>query len=637
MGKRRTFDAQPARTMWVRHRCACLGLVVVWLVASAVRGAEPEPRAADILLRLVPPDSGLVLTVEGLRDQAAAFLQSRLADDLWQLPAVRAWLASEKYQQFERSRERIEAVLGANLTKVRDEILGDAVVLALRLPPDAPADNSQARGILLCRVRDLALLNRLIDAINTSQRKNGELAGIVDRQRNGTTYHIREFPPAVKRPSECYVIYPDGTFAFSNSEALIQSVIDRKDGLWVAGNRPAAGVAIEPGLGALPKLKSVVARLPQKAVVRLFADPRHFERLLAATTRPEKPTDARFLALIERYLSAVEYAGAALTWSEKAVVIHTVETINPSLLDPWMRRWISDPRRVNPDLLRVPATALAVASGHVDAQSLFEAISHIVPDEDQARLTNIETVLSGVLLGEDVRTKVLPRLGPGIVAYFETPASLQEQGVPPGSKPAEGGNWPAPFVMVISLSNEPDKSSPTAGAAVDNALRTVLAMMALDEKRTQGRSRITTRAVAGATVTTLDPPINFAYAIDQRKGTLIVGTSAGSVARYLESASDPKAGDRFRKVQSDAFRGAETFLCVDFDALNGFAAKYRDRLLEILASRQQRPIAEIDRDLAQAQALARLFRAGFITSRFEADASTAYRSVGLVRRNDDKP
>ena len=58
-------------------------------------------------------------------------------------------------------------------------------------------------------------------------------------------------------------------------------------------------------------------------------------------------------------------------------------------------------------------------------------------------------------------------------------------------------------------------TSPPLSAAVDNALRTVLAITALDEKRANGRSRITSRAIAGTTVTTLDPPIRFAYAVDK--------------------------------------------------------------------------------------------------------------------------
>ena len=59
-------------------------------------------------------------------------------------------------------------------------------------------------------------------------------------------------------------------------------------------------------------------------------------------------------------------------------------------------------------------------------------------------------------------------------------------------------------------------------------------MIALDDKRAQGRSRITSHAVGGCFVTTLDPPINFAYAVDRVRRRLILSTSSDAIVRYLE-------------------------------------------------------------------------------------------------------
>ena len=77
------------------------GLVLLagWTRAKAV---EPA-RAADELLRLVPADATVVLSVEGLRDQVQALTDSRLVSDLRRLPAVRAWLESEKHRHFQQS------------------------------------------------------------------------------------------------------------------------------------------------------------------------------------------------------------------------------------------------------------------------------------------------------------------------------------------------------------------------------------------------------------------------------------------------------------------------------------------------------------------------------------------------------
>ena len=119
---------------------------------------------------------------------------------------------------------------------------------------------------------------------------------------------------------------------------------------------------------------------------------------------------------------------------------------------------------------------------------------------------------------------------------------------------------------------------------------------------------------------TLDLPIPFAYAIDRANHRVVLGTKAEAVARYLECSSDPAAGQFFRKLQATAFSGAQAFACVNLDAFHEWAGKHRDRLASALAARQNRPVADVESDLAQVLALAQLFQAGFVTSRIEADA-----------------
>ena len=110
-----------------------------------------------------------------------------------------------------------------------------------------------------------------------------------------------------------------------------------------------------------------------------------------------------------------------------------------------------------------------------------------------------------------------------------------------------------------------------------------------------------------------------------------MGTRAASVARYLECSSDPDAGRFFRELQARAFSGSEAFGCVNLDLFNEWADKHRESLAQALAARQSRPVAAVESDLDQVLALAQLFRAGFVTSRIEADASAVYQSIGLIR------
>ena len=91
------FLSRPAATV--------IAFLFLFVLENAA-GAETPPRKVDALLRLVDPSAAVVLTVEGLGDQANAFLKSRLAADLQQLPTVKEWFDSEKFHQFERHEPR---------------------------------------------------------------------------------------------------------------------------------------------------------------------------------------------------------------------------------------------------------------------------------------------------------------------------------------------------------------------------------------------------------------------------------------------------------------------------------------------------------------------------------------------------
>ena len=273
---------------------------------------------------------------------------------------------------------------------------------------------------------------------------------------------------------------------------------------------------------------------------------------------------------------------------------------------------------------------------------MYDAITQIVPADDQPKLANLNALLTGVLLQQDLRGVILPRLGPGIFAYYDSPLA-PEDGSSGGSPPSTESAWPFPLVVVVPITDDraarvpPSKSGTgepapvvTVAAALENALHTALAMTALDEKRNQGRSRITTQVVAGTTVTTLDPPIRFAYAVDRPGSRLILSTRAGSIANFLKMAAEPETIDRFGRLQGVAFPADQTFYCIDLDLVGTLGEVYRERLVRTLAARKNRPAGDVERDLTQVLALARLFKAAFVTSRIDRQATTVHRGFGLI-------
>ena len=573
-----------------------LACVSVLSIALTARGAGP----ADDLLRLVPPDAAATLAVEDLRGQARELFGSPLAEGFRRSPAFRAWLASDHFRKFDGARQQIEKVVGEKIATIRDNLLGDAFVLTLRVPPEGQPE--QARGLLLARVRDRPLLDRLIHEFNAAQTRSGELTRLLRTDREGVAYWTREFRPDDRRPAEYFTVLVDNTFAWSNAEDLVQGVIDRK-----------AGKA--RSLDDRPEFQRVRRRLADQATVSLFLEPGFLRRLLSDPARPKRPAGDHAAALLGRYLGAMDYFGATLRWRD-GVWLQTEEILDPGKLDPWVRCWAARPAGANPGSRRVPATALAAASLQVDFPSLLSAFRDFVPDTGQARVENLIVALNGVLLGHDLETDVLPRLGPEVLTYLEPPAADNRS--------------PAARLSKVTVVNLGDANGLTA--SVENALRTTLALYALDARHGQGQLRVESRETAGRNVTRLRPTSPFTFAIDGDR--LVLGSSSAAVVRALDGTHIATAGT-LEKLRAARFPKSGTFASVDLQQLHEFVLSHRGPIVERLAARQQRPVADMDRDLDQALALIALFRQAYLTSAVEPDATAVHRSLGLVERTYD--
>ncbi|MBY0397482.1 MAG: hypothetical protein K2X91_13590, partial [Thermoleophilia bacterium] len=362
----------------------------------AARGAGP----ADPLLELVPPDAALTLAVTGLKEQAREIAGSAVFAGFRRLPAVRRWLEGGEAGTLRAGIRRLERVLGADAATLRDGLLGESVVLSLSVPAGQAPD--QARGLVLTRVADPALLDRLIDGVNSSQRRGGELARLVDRSHAGVGYMVREFRPG-GRPLEFYVKLPGRVFAWSNSEDLIRGVIERQ-------------ASDAPGLADDAAFREVREGLPDRPVAELHADPKFLRTVLAASPA-ETPDDRRSQALLVRYLEAVRRIGLALTW-RGGPALHLEERLDPEKVPAPLRRWAGLAAGNDPIPLRVPATAVALAVAQIDADAALDgliALSGVEP----ASLDALWTAGRGMLMGLDPRTQVLPFVGPLVSAYVE--------------------------------------------------------------------------------------------------------------------------------------------------------------------------------------------------------------------------
>jgi hypothetical protein len=407
---------------------------------------------------------------------------------------------------------------------------------------------------------------------------------------------------------------------------LIQSVIQTTQ----AANPK---VPVPTGLAASPQFQTVQQKLPPVALARLFVDPRTIEKFLFAGHDSVKTHEVQVAALLERQLAAVEYAGAAVTIDDDMASIRLVETLNPTKLDAPIQRWAA-PHPASPAVQpRVPASAVGILSLSIDFPALHELITRLIPERERPRWNNMQTILTGLFLGQDLATRILPALGPRVLAYLDSPVE-ESKTVSNSPRPADTQDWLFPLVMIIDLgsSSTSKPAEPGIATSIENALQTLLALLALDEKRAQGLSRIREQQTASVRVMTLEPPIPFAFALDRGHHRLVLATSAAAATRYLESAQSSDKGpgiDRFKPKPLAAF---DTFAAIDLQALDRVIIRHRPRVVAHLASRDHRAPGDVSRDLEHLLQICRLSPSLFIASRFEPDASAAHQWIGLALR-----
>lgn len=561
-----------------------------WLsIVAVAKGAGP----AEALFRLVPPDAGITFAVEDLRTHSKEYRESPLAAGIRRLPAVRDWLASGRSQSLQQVKARFENAVGESLPTIRDELLGDAVVLSLHLPENGRQD--EARGLLLARVRDRPLLDRLISGVNAAQTKKRELDRVVERRHADTIYWLRKFGPGCSRPDEYYTILDTTTFAWSNSEAMIQGVIDRKAGR-------------QPGLGEDSKFKRIRDRLPGRSFLSAFVNPRFLESLMAAAG-PDSPKDEdrRILAWLGQYLGALDYAGLAVEWRD-GLIVHSEESVDPEKLSPNFRTRTTRTSGRSP-LATIPGNALVAASLQVNFEALYRFLEDVIPDADRPQVENLRLAFSGILLGQDIKAEILPHLGPGVTAYLE----------------ARGDGDPKLSVIAMFELNGPA----SIGAAFNNALRTVLAVCALDTKAGGGRLRFEASEHQGIKVGTLRPTSPFAYGIGRDR--LIVSGSVEALVRALDP--DLKSAVAFERLRATYFSEFDSFLCADLKAIHQLAKARRDSLARLIAKNQESSFQEAAQDLDGALALLDLFQSAFAASSTTPDARSIHRVLGLITSN----
>jgi hypothetical protein len=272
-------------------------------------------------------------------------------------------------EQIQQSLGGLSGLLGPDLERFRDDVCGDAVVLAYR---GAGPNRSSEDGIILTWCRDPQVASEILDRIDALEKANGELREVITQPyRRGQIKQRRKTDGRVN-----FVGQVGPILTLSNSESAVREVLDRH----VNGQD-----------SGFEKLWNRVGSA--NSFLTFLLNPRSFDADLKAQRNIAPPAERAFLDTFIGMWSAID-----------AVVLHIETETNPSLalslaldLDKFPKPWwrslsgfvVSVPRSVG---LRDPV--IARWNGNVELPAIREAIRSLVPNAEWETLAqNVENLL----------------------------------------------------------------------------------------------------------------------------------------------------------------------------------------------------------------------------------------------------
>ncbi len=370
------------------NRPAWVAAAFLALFCSTPALAQPSSTRQEVL-RLVPQDFGLCLVVANLPDHLDKCLQSRWYKELADSSLGKALAASPEAAQLMKMRNELPRMLGLDWARLRDDILGDLIVLAHRT--GAPERPDVEEGLLLLRVRNADLLGQLVDRINKEQRRTGELVELTELTYQGARYFCRS-----EKQKKNYYWLHGPLLAFSNKEEVIRKVIARQ-----------AAVSLETCLLGQHLRQAGV----DNAVAALWLNPRILEPEIRHKLKASREPETTALRNVLRYWQALDAIVLGLSVGE-VVEARLALLARSGDLPPSAQRLLRPADQ--PSLLwqRLPAPAMLRLVGHIDAVALTEVIGEFSPAPlRQQTLETVQRAL-GAALGLDLAKEVLPQLGP---------------------------------------------------------------------------------------------------------------------------------------------------------------------------------------------------------------------------------
>jgi hypothetical protein len=387
--------------------CLCVSGVSSSLAAS--------PR--DELLRLVPDSVGFCLVIQDMRGHAAALSASPFVEQLSASSLAVKIRNSDDLKKLDRIEAMMKEKIGLDWSRLRNDLLGDGLVLAYR--PGPPGKPDQEQGAMLLRARNEKVLADLIERVNKAQKEDGELKDLEERRHHDVVYYRRvEFDKRSERDKPPIFYFVRGPIiALSSQEEMLRQIIDCER------TRSPADVP-----EAARRLRELDA---ERALLAVWINPRAFDAEVhakVAGTPAERSAPVKHFA---RYWKALDSVVLSLGLLEREINLSLGVRARVEELPEAGRRLLQEGATASDVWRRVPESALLAAGARLDGAALLEVLGGFLSPEDRQALSAALNRQFAALLGEeDFARDILPGLGPDWGFCVTAPAPREKSWIP---------------------------------------------------------------------------------------------------------------------------------------------------------------------------------------------------------------
>lgn len=524
---------------------AFLALVPLgWIVSHVPPVSAASP--ADELLVSVPADMAGCILIEDIAGHYQSLAGSKSYQNASESTIVKSWQASAEYRAMLQAQLLLPIYFGTSLAELRDQIFGDAVVMAFR-PGRTP--DEEPVGVLMVRARDEKFLTRLVHSVTRP---------VGDRKVTRLTFRDTEYFRREELGGRVdFVLRMGAIGVLCGQESAVREVIDTH--------------LDKNGLGTVTIFREMRASLPEKCLVQFLLHPRPFDPLIEGAIPPDSRPERELSGLLVDFWHSLRWTAFSLRFTD-AMQVGFHLSLDEDTLPGALRPWASVNRRESKMWNMVPADVLAAFVSELDFQASWNFFRTAVPAEESKSVNAGASMFEGFLAGfYDGNEGVLSRLGPEFAVIF-----------------AEGN---APFeshLLAVTSVREPKKREPgqlPVATALEHAMQSMMVAYGIEHNRYAKNDWDVKREILGEDrihyIASKNPSTRwFTPSFALRGDQLILASSPDAIRSWSKVPSEPFSASPFaQKLLKDYPEGYAPRIYVNVRLLREFIVENREQVV----------------------------------------------------------